>query len=137
MSLADQIGANLQTPVAAIRRYVIGYSIAAVAAIGALIYGASAITRALEATLGPVEARAIVALVLALAALCGYIAPRLIGAMKAGKAAQEGSDATFEGKADGKVMSREEKIAMVLEALRFGFAMGSRKPAAQSNDGRK
>ncbi len=128
MPLSDLFGASLEAPVAAIRRYVVCYAIAATAAIGALIYGASAATRALEIALGPVEARAIMALALALIAVGGFVAPRLIA-----KASRDDSNA----QARVKAMSREEKIAMVLEALRFGFAMGSRKPASQSNDGRK
>jgi hypothetical protein len=34
-------------------------------------------------------------------------------------------------------MTRDQKVAMVIEALRFGFSMGSRKPAPESSDGRK
>jgi hypothetical protein len=128
MSLSDLFGASLEAPVAAIRRYVVCYAIAAAAAIGALIYSASAATRALEIALGPVEARAIMALALALIAAGGFVAPRLIA-----KASRDDANA----QARVKAMSREEKIAMVLEALRFGFAMGSRKPASQNNDGRK
>jgi hypothetical protein len=132
MSLSDLFGASLEAPVAAIRRYVICYAIAAAAAIGALIYAASAATRALEIALGPVEARAIVALALALIAVGGFVAPRLIA-----KANRDDPSENSSAQARVKAMSREEKIAMVLEALRFGFAMGSRKPASQSNDGRK
>ena len=129
MSLSDLFGASLEAPVAAIRRYLICYAIAAAAAIGALIYGASAATRALEIALGPVEARAIMALALALIAVGGFVAPRLIAM------ASRRDDSNAQARV--KAMSREEKIAMVLEALRFGFAMGSRKPASQGNDGRK
>lgn len=127
MSLSSLFEASLEAPIAAIRRYVLCYAIAAVAAIGALIYSASAATRALEAALGPIEARAIMALVFAVIAAGGFLAPRLL---------QPKSRA--DGAADRvNAMSREEKIAMALEALRFGFAMGSRKPASQSSDGRK
>ena len=42
---------------------------------------------------------------------------------------------SMQAKAD--TMTREQKVALVLEALRFGFSMGSRKPAAENNDGRK
>lgn len=127
MSLSDLFGASLEAPVATIRRYVISYAVAAAAAIGALIYGASAATQALEAALGPIGARTIMALAFALIAAGGVIAPRLIPSKGRGESAQARVDA----------MSREQKIAMVLEALRFGFSMGSRKPASQSSDGRK
>jgi hypothetical protein len=127
MSLSDLVGASLEAPVAALRRYVISYAIAVAAAIGALLYGASALTRALEAALGPVEARVIMAVALALIAVAGFLAPRLLQS----KSPVENVQAKVNS------MTREEKIAMALEALRFGFSMGSRKPAPQSNDGRK
>ena len=127
MSLSDLVGASLEAPIAAIRRYVIGYAIAAVAAIGTIIYAASALTRALEAALGPVEARAIMALALLLIAIGGVLTPRLLQSRRASESVQARVDS----------MTREEKIAMVLEALRFGASMGSRKSAPQNNDGRK
>lgn len=126
MSLSDLVGASLEAPVAAIRRYVIGYAIAAAAAIGALVYGASALTRALEAALGPIEARAIMALGFAALAAGGYVAPRLMRSRSAAETVQTKVDA----------MSREEKVAMVLEALRFGFSAGSRKPGSQGETAR-
>jgi len=125
MPLSDLFGASLEAPVAAIRRYVIGYAIAAVAAIASLIYGASALTRALEAALGPIEARAIMAVAFAAIAMGGYFAPRLMRSRSPVESVQTKVDA----------MSREEKIAMALEALRFGFSMGSRKTASQSQTG--
>lgn len=121
MSLSDPVGA-LEAPAAAIRRYALCYSIAAAAAIGALFYAASAATRALEMSLGPVEARAIMAVALALIAVCFWFAPRWLRS----KSPAETARASFQA------MSREEKIAVVLEALRFGFAMGSRNPPAET-----
>lgn len=127
MSLSDPVEASLAGPAAAIRRYALCYSIAAAAAIGALFYAASAATRALELSLGPVEARAIMALALALIAACGFLAPRWLHT----KTPAESARASFQA------MSREEKIAIVLEALRFGFAMGSRNPPSETQNGRK
>ena len=127
MSLSDLVGASLEAPISAIRRYVVGYAIAAMAAIGTVIYGASALTRALEAALGPIEARAIMAVALLLICIAGVLAPRLMQPRRAGESVQARVDS----------MTREEKIAMVLEALRFGASMGSRKGSTQNSDGRK
>ncbi len=127
MSLSDLFGASLDGPIAAIRRYVISYSIAATATVGAVIYAASAATGALELALGPVGARATMALVLAIVAVGGLLAPRLLRS----KSPIDGAQAHV------NAMTRDEKIAMVLEAFRFGSSMGARKPAPESNDGRK
>lgn len=127
MSLSDLVGAGLEAPVAAIRRTAISFAIAVPAAIGSLFYLASAATRALELSAGPIGARLIVGLALAAIAIGGYFAPRFFNSRGAVESAQAKADA----------MTREQKIGMVLEALRFGFSMGSRKPAPESGDGRK
>lgn len=127
MPLADLVGAGLEAPVAAIRRYAISFTIAASAAIGSLCYLASAATRALELWAGPIGARLMIGVALALIAIGGYLAPRFLQ--------RSGPIESVQAKADD--MTREQKIALVLEALRFGFSMGSRKPAAENNDGRK
>jgi hypothetical protein len=127
MSLSDLVGAGLEAPVAAIRRYAISFAIAASAAIGSLCYLASAATRALELSAGPIGARLIVGLALAAIAIGGYFAPRFFQSRGPVESAQAKADA----------MTREQKIGMVLEALRFGFSMGSRKPAPESSDSRK
>ncbi len=127
MSLTDLVGAGLEAPVAAIRRYAISLVIAASAAIGSLCYLASAATRGLELLAGPIGARLIIGVALALIAVGGFLAPRLLRG--------RGPVETMQAKTDN--MTREQKIALALEALRFGFSMGSRKPAPESNDGRK
>jgi hypothetical protein len=127
MSLSDLVGAGLEAPVAAIRRTAISFAIAASAAIGSLCYLASAATRALELSAGPIGARLIVGLALAAIAIGSYFAPRFFQSRGPVESAQAKADA----------MTREQKIGMVLEALRFGFSMGSRKPAPESSDSRK
>lgn len=129
MPLADLVGAGLEAPVATIRRFAISLTIAACAAVGSLFYLASAATRALELLAGPIGARLIVGIALALIAVGGYLAPRFLH--------QSGSGPVESMQAKAADMTREQKIALVLEALRFGFSMGSRKPAAENNDGRK
>lgn len=127
MAISDLIGASLEAPVAAIRRYVLFYSIAAAAAIGSLIYGAAAVTGALELAVGPVAARGIMAGILATIAAASAFAPRLFRS----KSPAQSAEAKMQG------MSSEEKVATVLEALQFGYSLGARKPSAQSSDGRK
>jgi len=127
MSLTDLVEAGLEAPVAAIRRYAISFAIAATAAIGSLCYLASAATRVLELLAGPIGARLIIGVALALIAIGGYLAPKFLQ--------RSGPVESMQAKAD--TMTREQKVALVLEALRFGFSMGSRKPAAENNDGRK
>jgi hypothetical protein len=127
MSLSDLVGAGLEAPVAAIRRTAVSLAIAASSAIGSLYYLASAATRALEMPAGPIGARLIVGLALAAIATGGYFAPRFLRRRGAVESAQAKADA----------MTREQKVALVLEALRFGFSMGSRKPASENGDSRK
>lgn len=122
MSFSDLVGAGLEAPVAAIRRYAISFAIAVSAAIGSLCYLASAATRAIELSAGPIGARLIVGFVLAAIAIGGYFAPRFFQSRGPVESAQ----------AKAAAMTREQKVAMVLEALRFGYSAGSRKPAPKA-----
>jgi hypothetical protein len=126
MALSDIVNSGLERPAAAIRRHAISLAVAVAAAIGALLYGASAMLLLIEASLGPVSARLAVAATLLVVAIAGYFAPRLFRAAAANRQPQS--------EAEGP--SREQRIAMVFEALLLGFSMGSRKPA-ESADGRK
>lgn len=128
MALSDLVTEGLERPVAAVRRYAISLAVAIVAAIGALIYAASALLLAIEAVLGPIGARAAVAAVLLAVAIGGYFAPRLLPS-SSGRTPKV-VDAELEG------LSRDQRIAMVFEALMLGFSMGSRKPAEDA-DGQK
>jgi hypothetical protein len=126
MALSDLLTEGLDRPIAAIRRYAISLAVAIVAAVGAVVYAASALLLALEAALGPIGARAAVAAVLLAVAIAGYFVPRLLPAARK----QQAVDTELEG------LSRDQRIAMVFEALMLGFSMGSRKPA-ENSDGRK
>ncbi len=128
MALSDLVTEGLERPVAAVRRYAISLAVAIVAAIGALIYAASALLLAIEAVLGPIGARAAVAAVLLAVAIGGYFAPRLLP--RSSGRTPKVVDAELEG------LSRDQRIAMVFEALMLGFSMGSRKPAEDA-DGQK
>jgi hypothetical protein len=94
-----------------------------VAAIAAIAYAASALLLALEIALGPIGARLAVAGVLLAVAVAGYFAPRMLQSSPA-KRMPAGGDPDDLG-----ALSRDQRIAMVFEALMLGFSMGSRKPA--------
>ena len=125
MALSDYIGASLDAPVAAIRRHAISLAVAAAAAVAGLFYAASAAILALELAIGPVWARLAVAVVLIAVAAVSFYLPRMIHSKGLVERAQS----------DAEDMTREQKIAMVFEALLLGFSMSSRKPG--STDGRK
>ncbi|HWV53864.1 hypothetical protein [Pseudorhodoplanes sp.] len=124
MGISDLATELLDRPVAAIRRQAISLAVALVAAVGALIYAASALLLALEIALGPIGARAAVAAILLVIAVAGYFAPRLLSSSHSRRTETAASAATeLEG------LPRDQRIAMVFEALMLGFSMGSRKPA--------
>ncbi|MGD9923685.1 MAG: hypothetical protein AB7V13_19930 [Pseudorhodoplanes sp.] len=124
MALSDIVAGGLDRPVAAIRRHAISLVVAGVAAIGAVVYAASALFLLLEAALGPIGARLAVAVVLLIVAIGGYFAPRLYRAsVRHDKPLPE---------AEG--MTRDQRLALVFEALMLGFSMGSRKPAENSDN---
>ena len=127
MSISDLVGNALDGPVTAIRRQVISIVIALAAGIGALFYAASAAMLALETALGPIPARVIIAAALLVIAVAGYFAPRILGRNAA--PAVSPLDAAA---AEAAGMTREQRIAMVFEALLLGFSMGSRKPAEKA-----
>lgn len=127
MSISDLLGNALDGPVTAIRRQVVSIVIAVAAGLGALFYGASAAMLALEILLGPILARAIIALILLAVAVGGYFAPRLMGRSTAPAAPVDDTDDATAAETAG--LTRDQRIAMVFEALLLGFSMGSRKPA--------
>ncbi|ARP99563.1 hypothetical protein [Pseudorhodoplanes sinuspersici] len=127
MSISDLVGNALDRPVTAIRRQVVSIVIAIAAGLGALFYGASAAMLALELLLGPILARVVIAVILLAIAVAGYFAPRLIGRSTASDpSAEAAADATA---AETARLTRDQRIAMVFEALLLGFSLGSRKPA--------
>jgi hypothetical protein len=128
MAISDFVAESLERPVATIRRYAISLAVAIVAAIAAIVYAASALLLALEAALGPIGARLTVAGALLAIAVAGYFAPRLLRTSP--QQAQPASEP------DLAALSRDQRIAMVFEALMLGFSMGSRKPADSADNGK-
>lgn len=131
MSISDLVANALDGPVTAIRRQVVSIVIAVAAGLGALFYGASAAMLALEALLGPILARVVIAVILLLIAVAGYFAPRLIGRGTSASSSDADAPDTAADTAAPETagLTRDQRIAMVFEALLLGFSMGSRKPA--------
>lgn len=128
MALSDLATDSIKRPAAAIRRNAISLAVAVAAAVGAIVYAASALLLLLEAGLGPTGARIAVAAALLAIAIAAYFAPRMFGTpprRAASAASPEMED-----------LPRDQRIAMVLEALLLGFSMGARKPS-ESTEGRR
>jgi hypothetical protein len=128
MAISDLVTDSLERPVATIRRYALSLAIAAIAAIAAIIYAASALLLALEMALGPIGARLAVAAALLAIAVAGYFAPRFLRSSASQYSPAKDPDLA--------ALSRDQRIAMVLEALMLGFSMGSRKPADNADSGK-
>lgn len=127
MALSDLVAEGLDRPVTALRRHAISLAVALAAAIAAIGYAASAMVMLIEMPLGPIGARLAVAAALLAIAVAGYFAPRLLRPAKRREAA---APPDMEG------LPRDQRIAMIFEALLLGFSMGSRKPA-ENADGQK
>lgn len=118
MALPDYIGASLDGPISAVRRQTIAIVIAAASAVGAIFYVLSAATLALEPMVGLVYARLIIAGAFILLGLIAWFSPRFFRTQGVAERAQAEADA----------MTREQKIAMIIEAVMLGFNLSSRKP---------
>ena len=125
MGISALVGNVLDGPVTALRRQVLSLAVAVAAAIGAVFYGASAVMLALEMALGPLLARAAIALILVLIAIAAYFTPRLLNRTKPHE-----PPPVEDFETEMATMTRDQRIAMVFEALLLGFSMGSRKAAA-------
>ena len=120
MALNRFIGSTLDGPISTVRRHAIGIAIAAAAAIGALFYCAEAAVVALEPQIGAALARLAVGGGLAVIALAALAIPR----MARNESVVERAQAETEG------MTREQKFALVIEALLAGFSLSSRRSPA-------
>jgi cytochrome c biogenesis protein CcdA len=119
-TLTDYLGSVLDAPISRLRRQVISIAVCVAAAIGAIFYAASAATLALEAQVGAVYGRLIIAGAFALIALAAIAIPRWSRAESITERAQ----------AEAKAMPKNDRLAMILEAVLLGFsASTARKPA--------
>jgi hypothetical protein len=124
MSLPDYIGSSLDGPISAVRRQTIAIAVAAVGVIGAVMFLLWAVLLALEPTVGPIYARLLIALAFALIAVAAVLMPRYFHTESVVKRAR----------AEADTLTRDQKIAMVIEAVMMGFALSSRGKSAQKQD---
>lgn len=117
MPLSRYIDRTLDAPISIVRRLVISIVMCAAAAIGALFYLASAAAIALEAVMSPAWARLIIGGALLLISIIAVLIPRRLHKESVVERAQE----------EAQSMTREQKIALIIEALMAGFSLSSRR----------
>jgi hypothetical protein len=115
MALSEYIGSSLDGPISAARRLTIATVVIAASAVGAIFYLLAAAALALEPVVGAIYARLIVAGIFVLLGIAAAFAPRLFR--------QESVIARAQAEADS--LTREQKIAMIIEAALLGFSMSS------------
>jgi hypothetical protein len=124
MSLPDYIGASLEGPISVIRRHAVAIVVAAFSAAAAVLFGLWALLLAIEPYVGPVYARIVIAAVAALIAVGAIYLPRLFHT----------ESVVERARAEADTMTRDQKIAMVIEAVMGGFALSSRGRKASSGE---
>ncbi len=117
MPLSRYIDRTLDAPISIVRRLVISIVICAAAAIGALFYLASAAVIALEAVMSPAWARLIIGGALLLISIIAVLVQGRLHKESVVERAQE----------EAQSMTREQKIALIIEALMAGFSLSSRR----------
>ncbi len=115
MALNQFIGTTLSGPISTVRRQAIGLAVAVAAAIGAVFYFMAAANLALEPMVGPIASRAIVGASLLLIAMIALAMPRMFRSEGVVERAQ----------AETKDMTRDEKFALIVEAVLAGFSLSS------------
>jgi hypothetical protein len=124
MSLSDYIGSSLDGPVSAVRRQTIAVAVAAASAVGAVFYGLSAAYLALEPLVGEIAAHLLVALAFAVVAVAAMLLPRLF----------HSESVVARARGEAEALTRDQKIAMIVEAVMMGFALSSRGKNHQARD---
>jgi hypothetical protein len=124
MSLPDYIGASLEGPISVIRRHAVAIAVSAISAAAAVLFGLWALLLAIEPYAGPVYARVAIALTAALIAAAAIYLPRLFHTESVVERARTEAD----------TLTRDQKIAMVIEAVMSGFALSSRGRKASSGE---
>lgn len=115
MALNKFIDNTLAGPISLVRRQAIGIAVCAAATLGAVFYFMAAANLALEPAVGPVVSRAIIGSAFVLIAFAGYALPRMFRPEGIVERAQ----------AETKDMTRDEKIALSIEAVLAGFSLSS------------
>lgn len=115
MALKQFIGTTLNGPISAVRRQATGIAVAVAAAIGALFYFMAAANVALESMVGPVASRAIIGGSFLVIAMLSAAMPRMF----------RNESMVERAKAETKEMTRDEKFALIVEAILAGFSLSS------------
>ena len=124
MSLPDYIGSSLDGPITAVRRMTIAIAVAAASAVGALFYLLSAALLALEPLVGDVYARLLIAAAFVVVGCCAVLLPRLFHTPSVVERAHT----------EANTLTRDQKIAMIIEAVMMGFSLSSRSKRARTRD---
>jgi hypothetical protein len=124
MSLPDYIGSSLDGPISAVRRQTIAIAVAAASAVGAVFYLLSAALLALEPLVGGVYARLLIAAAFVVITGCAVLLPRLFHTPSVVERAR----------VEAGSLTRDQKIAMIIEAVMMGFSLSSRGKSAQNRD---
>jgi cytochrome c biogenesis protein CcdA len=122
-TLTDYLGSVLDAPISRLRRQTISIALCVAAAIGAIFYAAAAATLALEAQVGPVYAHLITAGAFILLAIGAILVPRLLSRSEA---------ITHRAQAEAKAMPRNDRMAMIIEAVLMGFNAAAGKKTAKA-----
>jgi hypothetical protein len=115
MALDQFIGTTLQGPISTVRRQAIGVAVGIAASIGALFYFMAAANVALEPLVGPVASRAIIGGSFLLIAVVAVMMPRMF----------QSQGVVARAEAETKDMTRDEKFALIVEAILAGFSLSS------------
>lgn len=124
MSLPDYIGASLEGPISLIRRQAIAIAVAAISTAAAVLFGLWALLLAIEPYAGPVYARVAIAATAAIIAAIAIYLPRFFRT----------ESVVEQARAEANTLTRDQKIAMVIEAVMSGFALSSRGRKASSGE---
>ena len=123
-TLTDYLGSVLDAPISRLRRQAIALAICVAAAIGAIFYAASAGTLALEAQVGSVYARLIIAGAFALLAIGAVVIARLPASRR--------ESVTHRAQTEARAMPKNERLAMIIEAVLMGFNASAGKKTAKA-----
>jgi hypothetical protein len=119
-TLTEFLGSVLDAPISRLRNWVIGLAICAAGAIGAVYYALAAAMLALEPEVGAIYARLIVAGAFVVIALCAILIPRFSRIDSMSRRAQ----------AEAKAMPKNDRLAMIIEAVLLGFSASTTRKAA-------
>jgi hypothetical protein len=124
-TLTDFMGSVLDAPMSRLRNWAIGLAICMAAVIGAIYFLAAAAFLALEPKVGAIPAHLILAAAFIVLAGLAIAIPRMIAAHSEGIAER--------AQAQAKAMPKNERLAMIIEALVLGFSASATRKTAKAD----